>query len=48
MTNNRPFIPTSGFSGGAKDNNTLTSNQFDKVVNTTLQSRLGRYADTTA
>ena len=48
MTNNRPFVPTASFSGGAKDNNTLTANQFDKVVNTALQSRLGRYTDTTA
>ena len=48
MTNNRPFVPTASFSGGAKDNNTLTTNQFDKVVNTSLQSRLGRYTDTTA
>ena len=48
MTNNRPFVPTASFSGGAKDNNTLTSNQFDKVVNTSIQSRLGRYTDTTA
>ena len=48
MTNNRPFVPSASFSGGAKDNNTLTINQFDKVVNTSLQSRLGRYTDTTA
>ncbi len=48
MTNNRPFVPAASFSGGAKDNNTLTTNQFDKVVNTSLQSRLGRYTDTTA
>jgi hypothetical protein len=48
MTNNRPFVPSASFSGGAKDNNTLTSNQFDKVVNTSIQSRLGRYTDTTA
>ena len=48
MTNNRPFVPAASFSGGAKDNNTLTANQFDKVVNTSLQSRLGRYTDTTA
>ena len=48
MTNNRPFVASASFSGGAKDNNTLTLNQFDKVVNTSLQSRLGRYTDTTA
>jgi hypothetical protein len=48
MTNNRPFVPSASFSGGANDNNTLTSNQFDKVVNTSIQSRLGRYTDTTA
>lgn len=48
MTNNRPFVPAASFAGGAKDNNTLTANQFDKVVNTSLQSRLGRYTDTTA
>lgn len=48
MTNNRPFVPTASFSGGAKDNNTLTTNQFDKCVNTSIQQRLGRYTDTTA
>ena len=48
MTNNRPFVLTASFSGGAKDDNTLTTYQFDKVVNTSLQSRLGRYTDTTA
>ena len=48
MTNNRPFVPTASFSGGAKDNNTLTTNQFDKCVNTSIQHRLGRYTDTTA
>jgi len=48
MTNNRPFVPTAAFSGGNKDNNTLTTNQFDKCVNTSIQSRLGRYTDTTA
>jgi hypothetical protein len=34
MTNNHPFVPTASFSGGAKDNNTLTANQLDRVVNT--------------
>ncbi len=29
-------------------NNTIATSQFDRVVNTSLQSRLGRYADTTA
>jgi hypothetical protein len=48
MTNNRPFVPTTSFSGGAKDNNTLTTSQFDKCVNTSIQHRLGRYTDTTA
>lgn len=48
MTNNRPFVPTASFSGGAKDNNTLTTAQFDKCVNTSIQQRLGRYTDTTA
>ena len=48
MTNNRPFVPAASFSGGAKDNNTLTSNEFDKCVNTSIQHRLGRYTDTTA
>ena len=48
MTNNRPFVPAASFSGGAKDNNTLTASQFDKCVNTSIQHRLGRYTDTTA
>lgn len=48
MTNNRPFVPTASFSGGAKDNNTLTTSQFAKCVNTSIQQRLGRYTDTTA
>ncbi len=48
MTNNRPFVASSSFSGGAKDNNTLTKDQFDQVVNTSLQSRLGRCTDTAA
>ena len=48
MTNNRPFVPTASFSGGARDNNTLTASQFDKCVNTSIQHRLGRYTDTTA
>ena len=48
MTNNRPFVPTASFSGGARDNNTLTTNQFDRCVNTSIQHRLGRYTDTTA
>ena len=47
MTNNRPFVPAASFSGGAKDNNTLTTAQFDKCVNTSIQHRLGRYTDTT-
>ena len=48
MTNNRPFVPTTSFSGGTKDNNTLTTSQFSKCVNTSIQQRLGRYTDTTA
>ena len=48
MTNNRPFVPAASFSGGAKDNNTLTTAQFDKCVNTSIQHRLGRYTDTTS
>ncbi len=48
MTNNRPFVASASFSGGAKDNNTLNLNQFDKIVNTSLQSCVGRYSDTTA
>lgn len=48
MTNNRPFVPTASFSGGAQNNNTLTTSQFDKCVNTSIQHRLGRYTDTTA
>ena len=39
MTNNRPFVPAASFSGGAKDNNTLTTAQFDKCVNTSIQHR---------
>jgi hypothetical protein len=48
MTNNRPFVPSASFSGGAQNNNTLTTSQFDKCVNTSIQHRLGRYTDTTA
>lgn len=48
MTNNRPFVPQANFIGGNKDNSTLTTNQFDKCVNTGIQARLGRYTDTTA
>jgi hypothetical protein len=48
MTNNRPFVPAASFSGGGQNNNTLTTAQFDKCVNTSIQHRLGRYTDTTA
>jgi len=47
MTNNRPFVPAASFSGGGQNNNTLTTAQFDKCVNTSIQHRLGRYTDTT-
>ena len=47
MTNNRPFV-TVGASGGLKDNNTCTANQFANCVNSSLGYRLGRYTDTTA
>ena len=46
MTNNRPFVPTASFSGGAKDNNTSTATQFSNCINNALQYRLGRYTDT--
>ncbi len=49
MTNNRPFVPSASFSGGAQNNNTLTASPFDKCVNSCIQHRLGRYTtDTTA
>jgi len=47
MTNNRPFTPQATV-GGASDSISCTSNQFDRVVNTGIQKRLGRYMDTTA
>ena len=47
MTNNRPFVDVSTV-GGASDSICSTSNQFDRVVNTGIQKRLGRYVDTTA
>lgn len=47
MTNNRPFTADTVV-GGAADNITSTANQFDRVVNTSIQKRLGRYTDTTA
>lgn len=46
MTNNRPFTDVAVV-GGAGDNITCTTTQFDKVANTGLQKRLGRYVDTT-
>lgn len=46
MTNNRPFTPQAT-TGGA-DNVCSTTGQFDRVVNTSIQKRLGRYQDTTA
>ena len=48
MTNNRPFVPAASFSGGGQNNNTLTTAQFDRCVNTSIQHCLGRYTDTTA
>ena len=47
MTNNRPFTADTVV-GGLSDNITSTANQFDRVVNTSIQKRLGRYTDTTA
>ena len=47
MTNNRPFT-TDTVVGGLADNITSTASQFDRVVNTSIQKRLGRYTDTTA
>jgi hypothetical protein len=47
MTNNRPFVDVSTV-GGLSDNITCTANQFDKIVNTSIQKRIGRYTDTTA
>lgn len=46
MTNNRPFTPQATTGGG--DSVCSTANQFDRVVNTSIQKRLGRYQDTTA
>jgi hypothetical protein len=46
MTNNRPFTPQAT-TGGA-DSVCSTASQFDRVINTGLQKRLGRYQDTTA
>jgi hypothetical protein len=48
MTNNRPFVSQASYLGGSKDNSTLTTNQFDRCVNTGIQQRIGRYTDTTA
>jgi hypothetical protein len=47
MTNNRPFT-TDAVVGGGSDSITSTANQFDRVANTGIQKRLGRYTDTTA
>jgi hypothetical protein len=46
MTNNRPFNIQANAGGG--DSVCSTANQFDRVVNTGIQKRLGRYQDTTA
>jgi hypothetical protein len=46
MTNNRPFTPQATTGGG--DSVCSTASQFDRVVNTSIQKRLGRYQDTTA
>jgi hypothetical protein len=48
MTNNRLFIPQGTYFGGAQDNTTCTTNQYDKCTNSQLQQRLGRYQNTTA
>jgi hypothetical protein len=48
MTNNRPFVGQASYIGGAKDNTTCTTAQFDKCLNTAIQQRTGRYADTAA
>lgn len=45
MTNNRPFTPQATTGGG--DSVCSTASQFDRVVNTSIQKRLGRYQDTT-
>jgi hypothetical protein len=47
MTNNRPFTPQATVGGGI-DSICCTSNQFDRVTNSGIQRRLGRYMDTTA
>ena len=47
MTNNRPFIDVSTV-GGVADNICSTANQFDRIANTGIQKRLGRYTDTTS
>jgi len=46
MTNNRPFNPQATYSAG--DSTCCTANQYDRIVNTGIQKRLGRYVDTTA
>jgi hypothetical protein len=46
MTNNRPFTPQATTGGG--DSVCCTGNQYDRIVNTGIQKRLGRYIDTTA
>jgi hypothetical protein len=48
MTNNRPFHSQASYTGGAKDNTTCTTAQFDNCLNTGIQQRTGRYVDTTA
>jgi hypothetical protein len=48
MTNNRPFHSQASYFGGAKDNTTCTTAQFDNCLNTGIQQRIGRYVDTTA
>jgi hypothetical protein len=47
MTNNRPFVDVATV-GGAANSITSTANQFDRIANTGIQDRLGRYTDTTA
>ena len=46
MTNNRPFTPASTV-GGVKDQISSSTIQNSRVVNTSIQKKLGRYIDTT-
>jgi hypothetical protein len=46
VTNNSPFTADTVIGGGS-DSITSAANQFDRVANTGIQKRLGRYDDTT-